>query len=382
MWRSPYKLIFRPLDAGNLKLCSRLICGPMFVGYANTDGTVSDRMLAHYERRAKGKPAMVITEHMAVNAAGARFPNMVVLSDRKCLSGLTTLAARIKRHGPVAVAQIYHAGRYAGPWEQYNRARRLAPSAVPFPLWGDMEATPHEMTLEDIQETIQAFADAAALIQEAGFDGVELHGATGYLLSQFLSPRINKREDSYGGTLDNRMKFPLEVYAAVRNAVGSRFIVGCQYLVREWVSGGWDFPEAGQFAQRLQKEGIDYFIPQGGTIESWNDPDVRQALQIETYQVAMIKQFKRGIRGTPIFASGRIYDPALGETALTRGIADAIVVARGMFADPDWVRKSEEGRAADLLHCIPNCYECIQTQTTGATCAVWPYAIKKKGIWD
>ena len=279
MWRSPYKLIFRPLDAGNLKLCSRLICGPMFVGYANIDGTVSDRMLAHYERRAKGKPAMVITEHMAVNAAGARFPNTVVLSDRKCLSGLTTLAARIKRHGPVAVAQIYHAGRYAGPWEQYSKARRLAPSAVPFPLWGDMEATPHEMTLEDIQETIHAFADAAALIQEAGFDGVELHGATGYLLSQFLSPRINTREDGYGGTLDNRMKFPLEVYAAVRSAVGSRFIVGCQYLVREWVSGGWDFPEAGQFAQRLQKEGIDYFIPQGGTIESWNDPDVRQALQ-------------------------------------------------------------------------------------------------------
>ncbi|HIA13935.1 MAG TPA: NADH:flavin oxidoreductase, partial [Nitrospirales bacterium] len=92
--------------------------------------------------------------------------------------------------------------------------------------------------------------------------------------------------------------------------------------------------------------------------------------------------FNRGIRGTPVFACGRIYDPALGETVITRGVADGIVVSRGMFADPDWVLKAEEGRAADLLHCIPDCYECIQTQKTGATCAVWPYEIKKKGIWD
>ncbi|MBQ27502.1 MAG: 2,4-dienoyl-CoA reductase [Nitrospiraceae bacterium] len=381
MLRSPYKLIFRPLEVGRLKLRNRLICGPMFVGYANADGTVSDRMLAHYERRAKGRPAMVITEHMAVNVAGAQFSNMVVLSDRKCLPGLTQLAECIKKHGPVGVAQIYHAGRYAGPWEQYKKARRLAPSATPFPLFGDMEATPQEMTLEEIQETIQAFADAAALVREAGFDGVELHGATGYLLSQFLSPRINKREDAYGGSFDNRMKFPLEVYDAVRKAVGPDFLVGYQYLVKEWVPDGWDFPEAGQFAQRLQKEGVDYFIPQGGTIESWNDPAVRQTLQIETYQVAMIKEFSRGIRGTPVFACGRIYDPALGETVITRGVADVIVISRGMFADPDWVQKSEEGRAADLFHCIPDCYECVQTQKSGATCAAWPYEIKKKGIW-
>ncbi|HIN32838.1 MAG TPA: NADH:flavin oxidoreductase [Nitrospirales bacterium] len=382
MPRSPYKLIFRPYEVGKLKLRSRLICGPMFVGYANTDGTVSERMLAHYERRAQGRPAMLITEHMAVNPAGAQFSNMVVLSDQKCLPGLTQLAERIKKYGPVAVAQIYHAGRYAGPWEQYKKARRLAPSATPFPLFGDMEATPQEMTLDEIQETIQAFADAAALVKAAGFDGVELHGATGYLLSQFLSPRMNKREDDYGGSLDNRMKFPLDVFAAVRKAVGQEFIIGYQCLVKEFVPEGWDFPESGQFAQRLQKEGVDYFIPQGGTIESWNDPDVRQTLQIETYQVDMIKKFSRGIRGTPVFACGRIYDPALGETVITRGVADGIVVSRGMFADPDWILKSEEGRAADLLHCIPDCYECIQTQKTGATCAVWPYEIKKKGIWD
>jgi len=354
----------------------------MFVGYANADGTVSDKMLAHYERRAKGGPAMLITEHMPVNASGAQFENMVLLSQKESLPGLTELAQRIKKHGPVAIAQIYHAGRYAGPWEKYKKSRRLAPSATPFPLFGDMEVTPQEMTLEEIQETIEAFANAASLLKKAGFDGVEIHGATGYLLSQFLSPRMNKREDEYGGAFENRIKFPLEVYTAVRNAVGANFIVGCQYLAKEWITDGWDFPESGQFAQQLQKEGIDYFIPQGGTIESWNDPEVRQTLQIETYQVAMIKQFSRGIRGTPVFAGGRIYDPALAETALTRGIADGIVVARGMFADPDWVLKAQEGRAADLLHCIPDCYECVQTQKEGSTCAVWPYEVKKKGTWD
>ena len=382
MYRSPYKLIFRPLDVGRLTLRNRLICGPMFVGYANDDGTVSDRMIGHYERRAKGGPAMVVTEHMAVNTAGAQFTNMVVLSDRKVLPGLTRLAESIKKHDAVAVAQIYHAGRYAGPWEQYKKAPRLAPSATSFPLFGDMEVTPQAMTLEDIQDTITAFGSAAALLKEAGFDGVELHGATGYLLSQFLSPRMNQREDEFGGSLENRTRFPAAVYTAVREAVGPDFLVGYQYLAKEFVADGWDFPEAGQFAQQLQKQGVDYFVPQGGTIESWNDPDVRQTLQIETYQVTMIKQFTKGIRGTPVFANGRIYDPALGETVITRGVADAIVVSRGMFADPDWVKKSQEGQAADLYHCLPDCYECVQTQKTGATCAAWPYEIKKKGIWD
>jgi 2,4-dienoyl-CoA reductase (NADPH2) len=198
-------LLFSPLRIGTLTVQNRIVCLPMYLAYPDPDNEVNELVLDYYGELADSGAGLVTVENVTVEPCGLGNPRTLLISEDRFVPGLARLARTIKARGVPAVLQIHHAGRYA------RHPDKLAPSAVP--TWG---STPKAMDGADIERVIAAFAAGALRAKEAGFDGVELHGGTGYLLTQFLSSRTNLRGDRYGGDLEGRSRFPLEVLAAVR----------------------------------------------------------------------------------------------------------------------------------------------------------------------
>ncbi len=236
-------LLFSPLRVGGLELGNRLVFLPFYLAYPDADNQVNDLVLDHYEEMAASGVGLVVVENASVEPCGLGLPRTLLVSDDRFLPGLARLAERIKGRGARAVLQIHHAGRYA------HRPDRIAPSAVE--TWG---ALPRAMEPADIERVTAAFAAAARRAQKAGFDMVELHGGTGYLLPQFLSRRTNLRNDAYGGDAERRMRFPLEVVGAVREAVGRDFPVGYRFLADEYMPGGLTLDDTIPFARELARQ--------------------------------------------------------------------------------------------------------------------------------
>jgi 2,4-dienoyl-CoA reductase (NADPH2) len=250
-----YARLFEPLPIGAHTTRNRIVQAPMSVCYADADGFVTRPQIEHYARRAQGGAGMVITENFAVSPSGRQLPRQTMVHSDEHVPGLPALAEEIHRHGSLAVVQIVHSGRYAGPWDVYDQARRLAPSAVPFELTPGRIVTPQEATVSEIEEAIEAFVRAALLLRRAGFDGVEIHGAQGFLLSSFLSPIMNRRTDEWGGSLANRARLLRTVVAETAAATGGEFIVGVQLMSDELAPGGLpiaDSVQAGPTRCRLR----------------------------------------------------------------------------------------------------------------------------------
>ena len=220
---------------------------------------------------------------------------------------------------------------------------------------------------------VRAYAASARRVKEAGFDMVELHGGTGYLLASFVSPRTNKRTDAYGGSLEARLRFPLEVLEATRQAVGEGFPVGYRFLVDEWLPGGFGPPEDQPVAEALEKGGVAYLSVMGGTYESFFLPEVIERTAQDGYMSDATARIKEAV-SVPVMTAGRISHPGLAEEILEEDQADLIGLARVILADPDWVRKAREGREEEIIHCKTNCDACM-TQVMGGRsviCAAWP----------
>lgn len=375
--KQPEASLFDPLSVGRRKSRNRLFLAPMSVCYADSSGFVTDAQIEHYGRRALGGVGVVVTENFAVSPAGRQLPGQTNIWSDDHLPGLSRLAAEIKRHGALAIAQIVHAGRYAGPWGDYEAHPGLAPSAIPFPLQPGRIVTPIEISTKQIADAICAFANAARLAQLAGFDGVEIHGAQGFLISQFLSPRSNKRHDVWGGDPGRRSRFAREVLAAVRSAVTDDFIVGWHMLSDELMEGGYGLEDAKALACELQA-GIDFLIPVAGTFEAFQQTEnhglmTRPAFQLESaIQIAQLLDI-------PVVANGNLGTAAHMAALIEKEGISAIGLARPLLSDPDWPRKVIEGREGEINRC--NCQPplCLQTQLSGVKCSAWPSAIQETG---
>lgn len=365
-----YSNLFQPLRVGRTQMRNRIVHAPMSVCYGDTEGRVTPAMIEHYARRAQGGAAMIIVENVAVSPRGRQLPRQPMLYDAQDVPGFGRLASAIHHHGALAIAQVVHAGRYAAPWENYASQLHLAPSAVAFELLGQ-SVVPTAMTQDDIVQACDDFARTARLLIDAGFDGVQLHGATGFLIAQFLSPRTNTRADAYGGSLENRCRFGLEVYAAVRRAIGPQPIVGMQLFADELHAEGASLADAKRFARELEIAGCDFVMPVVGTFETLRSPAQAGLNRRPAYQLDEIAAIKRVV-AMPVFANGGLGDPALAEQILRRGEADAIGLARPLFADPDWPAKVKAGRDADIRHCACTHNTCYRTQSTGGVCESWP----------
>jgi NADPH2 dehydrogenase len=360
-----YPHLFSEIAVGGKELKNRLTMAPLYLGYAGEGGTVSDLLVDHYRLMAKSGVAMVVVENATVDHPTGSGSNRTVRADTDDnLEGLTGLAQTIKEQGTLACLQINHAGRFSGIADP-----ALAPSAVQ--TFGRM---PRALNKEEMRMIGRKFAEAALRGKNAGFDMVELHGGTGYLLSSFVSPRTNKRDDEYGGSLENRQRFPLEVVREVKAAVGN-FPVGYRFLADEWLPDGLKLVESVQYGRALASSGVAYISVMGGTYESFFLPDVVQASRKEGYMADLAAAVKKEVN-VPVIAAGRISTGAFAESILAQGKADLIGLARVLWADPEWPSKVKEGRETEIVHCHPDCGDActkLVTKGKGAVCVRWPH---------
>ncbi|MCF8034777.1 MAG: NADH:flavin oxidoreductase [Desulfarculaceae bacterium] len=360
---SNYPHLFAPLDLPGLSLANRITMAPLYLGYARANGLVNRRLKEHYQEAGASGAGMIMVESASVHPRGAGTPYTLRADHDEFIEGLAELASLIQAGGAKAGLQINHAGRFA-----HHGGVPLAPSEVPA---GGLDPMP--MSRRQIHEVAEFFQEAAWRVQKAGFDLVELHGGTGYLLSEFLSPHTNRREDQYGGSLENRLRFPLEVIAAVRHAVGPDYPIGYRFLADEWLPQGFQLEEAVIAAPRLAAAGLSYLSVMGGTYESFFLPE-RVAQEKEPgYMLSLAEAIKKAV-DIPVIAAGRIQQPALAEKALAEGQTDLIGLARVLLADPQWPIKAREGREAEIVPCEPSCNLCFKRVGKGLPifCSQWP----------
>jgi 2,4-dienoyl-CoA reductase (NADPH2) len=352
--------LFKPMKIGRLRIKNRITMAPLYLGYAAEGGAVSRLILEHYGLMAKSGAGLIVVESAAVAASGCGSPRTLRCDHGRFVKGLARLAEVIRAGKALAGLQVNHAGRFAGV------AAPLAPSAVP-----TFGRTPRELARREITAIQKQFAAAALRVKKAGFDLVELHGGTGYLLSEFVSPRTNRRGDAYGGSLENRMRFPLEVLRRVKDAVGD-FPVGYRFLADEWLPDGLKPGESGVFARRLDEDGVAYVSVMGGTYESFFLPEIVKRSKKPGYMADLAAAVKKQVR-VPVIAAGRIQKPALADSILAAGKADLIGLARVLWADPRWPIKARRGREADIVACSPRCNACMELVMKGrpAFCPRW-----------
>jgi NADPH2 dehydrogenase len=358
-----FQALFRPLMVGHLALKNRITLAPMFLCYGNSDGTVSEKMIEFHARRAKAGVSLLVVEASAIDVSGVGSPRTVRVDDDTYIPGLMKLAKSIKDAGGLAVLQIYHGGRYS--------LQPVAPSPVETCLAPERTILPKQMAGDEITDLIKKFGRAAERAKSAGFDGIELHGATGYLLEQFVSPRTNKRTDDYGGSLENRMRFPLGVVASVREHSGKDALLGYRFMPDEWLPDGFTLNEGKILARRLEEAGVDYLSCNAGTYESWVLPEIIKLTSRPGYQVDITHEIKKEVK-IPVFANGLINTPELAEEIIDRGKADAVALARPLFADPEFVQKILERRADQIVKCV-NDKVCMGNIMHGkdAVCSRW-----------
>ncbi|HEY5292630.1 MAG TPA: NADH:flavin oxidoreductase/NADH oxidase [Burkholderiales bacterium] len=330
--------LFQALSLRQLRLPNRIMVSPM-CQYSATDGSANDWHLIHYGQLALGGAGLLCLEATAVEAIGRITPGCLGLYSNDNETALARVIAAIRHHSAIALAvQLGHAGRKGSsraPWDdgmlipvQAGGWEPIAPSALPlFPS----EPPPREMHGADLERVREAFVHAARRAARLGFDAVELHCAHGYLLHEFLSPIANRRGDRYGGSLENRMRFPLEVFAAVREAWPADKPLGVRISTTDWIDGGWDLAQSIEFAKRLKALGCDWIDASSGGVS----PVQKIALGPD-YQVPFAEAIRKEA-DIPTIAVGLITEPRQAEDIIAGGKADLVALARGMLFDPHWV---------------------------------------------
>ncbi len=361
----PY--LFSPITINTMNLKNRIVMTAMHLGYT-PHGAVTDRLVDFYTPRAKGGVGLIIAGGCVIDDY-AGMDSMVSISNDRFIPGLRRLTGAVKEGGAKIAAQLYQAGRYTHSSMMGGR-KPFSASAVRSRFTGE---TPRPLEREEIPMVQDAFARAALRAKEAGFDAVEILAAAGYLISQFLSPLTNLREDSYGGSLEKRMRFGLEVVEKVRAAVGQEYPVLMRIAGNDFVKGSHTNTESRAFAAEAEKAGVDLFNVTGGWHET-RIPQLTMGVPHKAY-VYLAQGIKSAV-SVPVLASNRINDPRAGEEILRNGQADLVTVARGLIADPDFANKAKEGRSHLIYHCIAcnqGCFDSI-FQLKPAACLVNPRA--------
>jgi 2,4-dienoyl-CoA reductase-like NADH-dependent reductase (Old Yellow Enzyme family)/thioredoxin reductase len=351
--------LLSPIKIRSLELTNRVVMPPMGTNLGNPDGTVSEANLAYIERRARGGAGLIITEISSVHPSGSAIGNELGSYDDRFIPGLKKIVDAVHAAGSKVALQLHHAGRESLYLLQTGKA--IAPSPIPSLIF---RLTPREITREEIQEIIAAFGAAALRGIEAGFDAVEVHGAHGYLLTQFLSSLCNKREDEYGGSLVNRSRFIIEVLQEVRKAVGPDFPVSLRLSVEECIKDGYTFEDIRPILPNLVKAGADMLHASLGTHGSPGGITSAPPEYPAGFNVWRAKKLKEAV-GLPVIAVGRFSDPSSADDVIARGEADLVAFGRQFLADPDFLIKAREGRPEDIRKCIACNQGCIERLILG-----------------
>lgn len=333
--------LLTPITIRNTEIPNRIVMSAMHLSYTD-NGYANERIYRFYEERAQGGAGLIMVGGCQIDHHG--YNSMISLSDDKYIPNLKVLTSRVQRYGSKIGCQLFQAGRYS--FSFLSGVQSIAPSPVYSPLTREV---PREMSTEEVYEVIKAFGQAARRAREAGFDLVEVIGSAGYLVSQFLSPLTNFRTDEFGGSLENRMRFGLEVVREVRRQVGDDYPVGIRLAGHELVPGGTPHEEILAFARELEKAGVDLINVTGG----WHESRVPQITMNvpEGAFVYLAQAIKRAVN-VKVVASNRLNDVRLAERILLNRQADMISIARGLIADPELPVKAREGRIREIRRCI------------------------------
>jgi 2,4-dienoyl-CoA reductase-like NADH-dependent reductase (Old Yellow Enzyme family)/thioredoxin reductase len=345
--------LFSPFTIKNLSLNNRIVMPALASFMIGNDGSISDATVEHYRRRAAGGPAMVIMEACAVSPEGVVSSHQAVIYDDRFIDGLSKIARAMKEEGSVPAIQIHHGGRQTSA-KVINR-KPLAPSPLPCPaIRGEVEP----LTIEGIQQLVQKFGDAAQRAYQAGFELIEIHGAHGYLVNQFLSQFSNIREDKYGGDIAGRTRFAREIVEEVRKRVGSEFPISFKISAEEYVDRGLTTEQSIKILEILVQAGVDIVQVSAGNdvTPEWICQPMFMA---KACLVESASQVKRAL-DVPVMAVGRINDPLLANEIIEQDKADLVCIGRGLLADPEMPNKAREGRLDEIRTCIA-CNTCMQS---------------------
>jgi 2,4-dienoyl-CoA reductase-like NADH-dependent reductase (Old Yellow Enzyme family) len=327
--------LFSPLPVKQLTFRNRIVMPPMGMNQADERGAVTEAHMQHYASRAAAGVGLVIVEHTYIRPGGQASQGQLGIYDDALILGLRRLAEAIKAQGSLAVLQITHGGGRAT--RAITGSQPLAPSDGIIPPRGVEPA--RALTIPEMEDIVQAFAAAARRAVQAGFDGVEVHGAHGYLLSEFLSPLVNRRTDEYGGSLANRLRMPLRVVEAVHRVVDAGHLLLYRLGADDLVPGGLTQAEGCQAAHSLAAAGVDVLDVSGGL--GGDEPPGWDGVS-QGYFVPMAAAV-RAAAGVPVIGVGGIKDPRAADRIIRAGQVDLVAVGRAMLTNPHW---AAEARAA------------------------------------
>lgn len=416
-----YTKLFSEGKIGNVTLKNRIIMSPMVLGTGGLDGTPGEQMMQYYEERARGGVGLIITEATRVDEKhGPLAPRQLAMSKDRHIEPFARMVKRVHRHGTKIFCQLHHPGRqnlsllvatwrmseaigrhWHGYWniffqvaqhaELVEKTGILPPVTAPSPMPCRLQKQKtRALKTEEIKELVIEFGAAARRVQLAGADGVELHGAHGYLIQEFLSPYTNRRTDEYGGSFDNRMRFITEIIAEIRRQCGKDFPIIARISVDEFyreigdpADEGITLDEGIRIAKRLEECGIDAIDVSSASYETmnyWLEPTSFQT----GWRSYLAKAVKENV-SIPVLAANLIRSPGQAEQQLEEGIQDFISLGRPLLADPDWANKAKSGHPEDIRRCIC-CLWCFESMLNGAVqnkpgqCAVNPRTCREVGI--
>ncbi|HKE39601.1 MAG TPA: NADPH-dependent 2,4-dienoyl-CoA reductase [Casimicrobiaceae bacterium] len=363
---SPYPHLLEPIDLGFTTLRNRVLMGSMHTGLEEAPNGF-ERLAAFYAARAKGGVGLMVTGGIAPNFAGRLEPRASQLSFSWQLAKHRLITEAVHSAGGKIALQILHAGRYA------YHPLSVAPSALKSPI---TPFRPRALTRWGVRRTISAYIRCARLAQRASYDGVEIMGSEGYLINQFIVPRTNQRDDDWGGSLPNRMRFPVEIVRRTREAVGRDFIIIYRLSMLDLIDGGSNWDEVVALAQAIEVAGATII----NTGIGWHEARIPTiATMVPRAAFTWVTRRLKGAVSLPLITTNRINDPATAEAILARGDADMVSMARPFLADPEFVNKAAQNRAEEINTCIGCNQACLDQifERETATCLVNPYACRE-----
>lgn len=353
--------LFEPIKIGNKVSKNRLALAPMSTNLGDHPGNnyVNERHLYYYGTRAKNEIGIIIPEGMHVHAGGFAERKSLGVSDDTCIPGLAKLADEVHKYDSLILCQIALGGKAGGEIQLGNTPPAVYSScAMPHRRLG---LVPKQMSIADIENAVELYAQCAYRVKQAGFDGIEVHGGHGYMLMQFISPFYNQRFDEYGGSFKNRIRFPLEIVKRAREYTGDDFIISYRMSAEEYFPKGFTIEEGVAFAKELEQNGIDAIHVTVGSNETPDDQrrSIATMYTPEGYMLPAATKIKEAV-SVPVMTAGKLGNPELAKKAVEDGLIDIVALGRPLFADPEWAVKVHEGRDEEVVRCITCNAACIE----------------------
>ncbi|MGM0653885.1 MAG: FAD-dependent oxidoreductase [Thermodesulfobacteriota bacterium] len=342
--------LFSPIRIQHMEVKNRLLMSAMSINFGVDENChVTDQLTEYFATRARGGVGMMLVGGGGVHPSGQELPDLPQMYEDSCIPALKRMVDRIKPYDVCFGVQLMHGGR------QSYLPEKVAPSAIPAPavVKGEVRA----LEAEEIKALVDCFGHAARRCREAGFDFIELHGAHGYLINQFLAPNSNIRSDEYGGSFENRTRFLFEVIEAVKNTAGADYPVGMRINGNDYIENGWELKDTLRIAPLLEQAGVAYIHVSGGVYGSTEltIPSMYTPQGCFIHLAEAVKQ----VVNMPVITVGRIKDPAMANAAIRDGKADMVALGRSIIADPEYPNKAKSGNTSLIRPCVGCCLGCI-----------------------